>query len=668
MLKDFLIKNYKIITLAAAVVLLAVVVCICVFGKRDREPLPNSQPAISNEPTISSTPSEVTSSEELPPEVLLVITSPKSTSINTTEPQITFTGSCDSAAELTMNGQKVEYDADGLFSTTVNLSVGKNTFTFVHKEQTITYTINYRYVIINSYEPSSAQSYSSGTTMVVSASARAGSTVTATFNGQTVTMQKKNLSQDDEGEIKSDTFVEYVASFNLPGGNISDISLGKIKFSATYNGMSESFNSGNITVKKSSVIQSSDPSVTPQGGSYTDVGSGLVATIIRYKAETFDITTVDDWSRPTLNYLPEGTMDYCAEGLVTHGKYSYYKLRCGRRIYKTCSPGTDYASEVATVAIGTLPDHNEITAVSFENQGQYSVMKFDTLWKAPFYFDILNQSYRNPFNQDYFISNVTFSYIDITFCYATVFNGNIEIPENHPIFKKAEVIKNTNDYTLRLYLHKTGAFYGWDCYYDNDGKLTFEFLNPIKMESPDSLNGIKIYINVGHGGKDQGAAGFNNTNTEAERNLYLARLVRDKLIALGATVQMSRDSNVYMNYDQQALDLRAADAHYAISIHHNANTKSSPHGFAGYYFTPFSKTAIDYIDTRTANTGIYTYHYSTNFHYFFLMKNTNCPIVLTENGFMSNKSDWNGIIDAATNERKAQAIVSGILDYFRSIQ
>lgn len=667
MLKDFLIKNYKIITLAATVVLAAVVVCICIFSKTGQKNVPTGE-SLPESSATEITSSEEASSVEEPPEVLLVITSPKSTTVNTTEPNITFTGSCDNTALLTMNGNNVEYDADGLFSISLDLNVGKNTFTFIHKEQTITYTVNYRYVIISSFEPSTNKSYSSGTTIVVSAMARAGSNVTATFNGSSVTMQKKNLSQEDEGEVKSDTFVEYVASFTLPEGTTQDVSLGKVKFTATYNGMSESFNSGNITVKKSSIIQSSDPSVTPQGGSYTDVGSGLIATITRYKAETFDINTVDDWSRPTLNYLPEGTMDYCAEGLVTHGKYSYYKLRCGRRIYEICSPGTNYASQVATVSIGTLPDHNEITALSFENEGQYSVMKFDCLWKAPFYFDILNQSYRNPSNQDYFISNVTFSYIDITFCYATVFNGDIEIPQNHPIFKKAEIIKNTNDYTLRLYLNKTGGFYGWDCYYDNDGKLTFEFLNPAKMENHDSLKGIKIYINVGHGGKDQGAAGFNNTNTEAERNLYLARLIRDKLTALGATVQMSRDSDVYMNYDEQALDLRAADAHYAISIHHNANTQSSPHGFAGYYFTPFSKTAIDYIDTRTANAGIYNYHYATNFHYFFLMKNTNCPIVLTENGFMSNKNDWNGIASAAKNDQKATAIVEGILDYFRSIQ
>ena len=115
-----------------------------------------------------------------------------------------------------MNGNNVEYDADGLFSLSLDLKVGKNTFTFVHKEQTITYTVNYRYVIISSFEPSTNKSYSSGTTIVVSAMARAGSNVTATFNGSSITMQKKNLSQEDEGEVKSDTFVEYVASFTLP--------------------------------------------------------------------------------------------------------------------------------------------------------------------------------------------------------------------------------------------------------------------------------------------------------------------------------------------------------------------------------------------------------------------------------------------------------------------
>lgn len=661
--KDFILKHYKTILLSLAVVIAAAIAILCLVKKPNSSPTGVSEPVSTSSQSLQA--SSVVSEEK---EIGLVITSPKSADITTTEPSVVFTGSSDPAESLIVNGKEVERDAGGLFSLSFDLQTGNNTFKFEHKGQAVEYKVRYRYVVINSYTPKGEQSFSSGTTLVVDVSARNGSTVTASLNGTNVTLVKKKAVQTEEGEASSDTFIDYSSSFQLPSGNSTNLYFGKIKFTATYNGITETFYSGNITVKKSSIIHSSDPAVTPKGGNYLDVGSGLIATIVRYKAETFNGNSTDDLSRPTNNYLPEGTMDYCAEGLVTNGKYKYYKLRCGRRIYETCSPGTSYASTVATTSVGTLPDHNEISVSSFVSEGQYSVLKLDCLWKAPFYFDLLNQSYINPTVQDYSITNVTFSYVDITFCYATAFSGQVEIPANHPVFSSAEIIKNNYDYTLRLRLKKTGGFYGWDCYYDADGKLTFEFLNPAKMQNENSLEGIRVYVNIGHGGYDPGAPGFNSTNTEAERNLYLGKLIKDKLTALGATVIMSRETNIYLTPDQQALSLRAADADFCVAIHHDSNPSSSPNGFAAFHFNPFSKTAADFITTRTSNASIYQKIWAVRSHYFFLMKNPNCPVVLTENGFMSNRTDFNNIISAEKSDKKAQAIVNGILDYFRSIQ
>lgn len=47
---------------------------------------------------------------------------------------------------------------------------------------------------------------------------------------------------------------------------------------------------------------------------------------------------------------------------------------------------------------------------------------------------------------------------------------------------------------------------------------------------------------------------------------------------------------------------------------------------------------------------------------------TTCPVVLTENGFMSNSSDFSIIRNDAKNTEKAKAITRGIVDHFRSIQ
>lgn len=661
-LKKYLtVRNITVGINIMLVVAITVTACVIVGNKK-----PQSQV----EPTVSTTPEPTP--EPIPepapePEILLTVTSPEADDITTTEPTYLMAGTSDPEVELLVNGEPVERAADGSFSFSPELKIGNNTFTFTHKDQTITKTIRYRYIVIESYEPAGNKTYSSGSVLSVNIKARDGSTVTATLNGETVTCKKQSVQGGDE-EITntSDTFVNYTGTFQLPSGNASNMNLGKITFKATCNGITETMQSGTITVKKSSIVKSSDPTVTPSGGDYIDVGSGLIATIVARSAETFNGNTSDDDSRPYNNYLPQGTQDYCAEGLVTRGNKEYYKLRCGRRVYTESNAGYSYSHTVVTTAEGKLPDHNELCVLGFETNADYTTLTLLSDWKAPFYFEPLNQSYEKT-NKGYSINSVTFSYFDITFCYATVFEGEIELPENHPIFKKAEIIKNEYDYTLRLTLNKTGGFYGWDCYYDSEDNLVFKFLNPAKMENENSLKGITVYIDVGHGGSDSGAS--KGSTTEAGVNLILANKIRSRLESIGATVIMNRDSNsTYISPPDRMNYLRDAGADFCVAIHHDSNSSASPNGFMSAYFTPYSKTAAEFISQRTENTGIYKTIWDVKSHYYYVSRVTSCPVVLTENGFISNTNDYNGIISSSVNDKKADAIVAGILDYFRSIQ
>jgi N-acetylmuramoyl-L-alanine amidase len=255
--------------------------------------------------------------------------------------------------------------------------------------------------------------------------------------------------------------------------------------------------------------------VTPSGGNYINVGSGYIAEVIQVNVETFDGDTYDDFSHPTNNYLPKGTVDYCAKELTYGSSMKYVVLRSGHRVYydkKVYPFGDGYYKMIEEVKqyAGTLPDHNEIGVASLEIVGHHSILTLDTLWKAPFYFDLLPQRYANPDNKDYAVTACTATYVDITFCYATKFEGKVQIPQDNPLFSHAELTQNEDDCTLRLYLKKTGAFFGWDAYYNDNDQLCFSFLNPAKATAADnvygaSLTGITIMLDVGHGGYDGGA-------------------------------------------------------------------------------------------------------------------------------------------------------------------
>ncbi len=417
----------------------------------------------------------------------------------------------------------------------------------------------------------------------------------------------------------------------------------------------------------------------PSGGNYINVGSGYVVEVIQPNVETFTGKTTDDYSLPTNNYLPLGTVDYCSRDFVYGSNMKYVLLRSGHRVYaeKKIYPPVKIVPEVKQYE-GTLPDHNEIGIVSMETQGKHSVLTLNCLWKAPFYFDTNQKGYANPSggkDRDFAVAGMNATYVDITFCYATQVTGNLSIPAGHPLFKSAELIKNESDYTLRLYLRKTGGFYGWHAYYNSQGQLCFQFLNPAKATAGDNayganLSGVTVMIDVGHGGLDGGAVGKDAQNQEWEEaylNLKLAQAVRKELESTGATVIFNREEDTSININARLKDLMDKSPDVCIAIHQNSYSSAKVGGFDAMYYTPWSQLLAKNIHSQTKESGIYTktwLKWSVNY---FMMRQTVCPVVLTENGYLSNLDDLAAMLDDTKVQAKAQAIAKGVADYFLTI-
>lgn len=419
--------------------------------------------------------------------------------------------------------------------------------------------------------------------------------------------------------------------------------------------------------------------VTPSGGNYVDVGYGNIAQIIQLNAETFNGKTLDDYSCPTNNYLPQGTTDYYKLVTSEDGKLTYVLLRSGQRIYlqRKIYPPTQTV-DVTRQYEGTLPDHNEIRVASLETVDNHSILTLDCLWKAPFYLDIGPQKYAAPnagSNRDFNISSLTATYVDITFCYTTLFSGEIDIPVNHPLFKSAEVIQNESDYTLRLNLRKKGGFYGWDAYYNDAGQLCFRFLNPAKAKTSDNfygadLTGVKIMLDVGHGGLDGGAVKKDSTGKQWEEstlNMMLSQFIKTELESMGATVILNRTADISMDTDLRVETLVNAAPDLCIAVHQNVyGPDSKVNGFDSMFFTPFSQLAAKKIYEHTEKTEIYAKN-NLRWNVYFTCRQSVCPVVLTENGYMTNPADLAGMINDGTLVSKAQAIAQGVADYFLSI-
>lgn len=645
--------------LAAALAVLAAVLVIGGFrAARQADAAVSSFSSFSSggAPEAPSDPSD--GSEPAPVEIGLSVSSPKSSAVTVTSPSFTFTGTCDPAYPLLLNGAELEKDASGAFSHTVALEIGANSFVLEHKGETRSYTVTYRYIVMRACDPSNARSFDSGVSFAATVSARAGAVCSATFNGVTIPLERPISQEELTNPISPEEFRDFVGIFTLPTGNTTALNLGKITFTATYNGITDTMTSGKITCKKPTVP--------------------VIAEVTAFAAETFNGNSTDNATRPTNNYLPQGTVDYVNGSFsAKDGKYTnnFLILRCGRRIYSDMpiTPGNSRV-QVAKTYEGTLPDHNELSVASLTQDARRTYLTLNTLWKAPFFLDLKPQSYTNPAKQDYTVSAVTMQYVEIEFCYATVFSGSVDIPADHPLFSSAQVIPGNGTTVLRLHLKKAGAFYGWDCSYNAAGQLVFEFLHPPVSTASDAneygidLTGLRIVVDAGHGGIDPGAAG--NGMKEAERNLQLAFKIKTELEKTGATVLMTRTSDATLQSPARVALYRSLKPDFLVSVHHDSSTAASANGFGSYYTTPFSHNAAQAVYEETMATGLYAAgnHNKLAWHFFYMTRMTFCPAVLTENGFMGGSIDGASIASDAANTQKAQAIVRGIVRYFASVQ
>ncbi|NLL51441.1 MAG: SH3 domain-containing protein [Peptococcaceae bacterium] len=203
-------------------------------------------------------------------------------------------------------------------------------------------------------------------------------------------------------------------------------------------------------------------------------------------------------------------------------------------------------------------------------------------------------------------------------------------------------------------------------------------LDPFQGISPGILQGKKILIDPGHGGPDPGAIGKQKTY-EKFNNLAIALFLRDILTEAGATVSMTRDSDVSVApvYTQTAdLQARVALANSIkpdlfISIHNNAMTNRDTKGTSTFYSLENSQknhSALlaqalqnKLVDTlNTADKGVRTAN-------FYVLKHTKVPAALVEVAYISNPYEEARLKNPIFQKNVATAIFHGVIQYYDSL-
>ncbi len=189
------------------------------------------------------------------------------------------------------------------------------------------------------------------------------------------------------------------------------------------------------------------------------------------------------------------------------------------------------------------------------------------------------------------------------------------------------------------------------------------FVASICTAAPNLLASKFIVIDPGHGGKDSGAIA--NGVREANVNLAVGLKIRDKLLATGATVILTRSSDESLALKARVDIAKAADGDIFVSIH--ANTFSNPEtaGAISFYQSGRPNNLAAAIqealvkESGVINKGVRPEN-------FYVMRENYITASLIEIGFLTNAPEALRLNDDAYQSKVAEGISKGIINYLQS--
>jgi N-acetylmuramoyl-L-alanine amidase len=169
-----------------------------------------------------------------------------------------------------------------------------------------------------------------------------------------------------------------------------------------------------------------------------------------------------------------------------------------------------------------------------------------------------------------------------------------------------------------------------------------------------------VVVDAGHGGKDSGA--FRRYGPpEKMVTLDVAQRLERRLRESQVKTVMTRDSDVFIPLNDRVAMENAQKNAVFVSIHFNDSRKRGTRGFETYYHSGASFDMANRIQQKlmtipnSANGGIHT----ANFR---VLRLANCPAVLVECGYLSNRSEGNQARDSEYRELLADRIAEAIVE------
>jgi N-acetylmuramoyl-L-alanine amidase len=191
-------------------------------------------------------------------------------------------------------------------------------------------------------------------------------------------------------------------------------------------------------------------------------------------------------------------------------------------------------------------------------------------------------------------------------------------------------------------------------------------------ESIDQENRTDIVVlDAGHGGKESGATGFGVQ--EKDINLAITLMAGKILEDNGVNVSYTRSDDSYLTLTERAEYANNLNAALFVSIHNNSFTSPEAHGTETYYYAPISDLELIWQKEERARLAESIQNQLVKIlgrkdrgvkqSNFTVLVKTKMPSALAEVSFISNPTENELLCNKNYQERAAEAIANGILEY-----
>lgn len=174
---------------------------------------------------------------------------------------------------------------------------------------------------------------------------------------------------------------------------------------------------------------------------------------------------------------------------------------------------------------------------------------------------------------------------------------------------------------------------------------------------------VKVFIGVGHGGKDPGAVA--NGLKEKDLNLSIALACQEELSRHGVSVFMSRTKDESEDLSERIKECNAYNPELALDIHNNAGGGDGAEVYhsheGGKGKTLAENILAEMVNIGQNSRGAKTKLNSKGDDYFGFIRQADCPAVIVECAFVDNATDIQIIDTAEEQKQMGVAIAKGTL-------